>query len=247
MLYSAKSPHRLLFSLTLLCVSPLPQGLRAEQTPCETLLQNGNQAFLKKDYPQAETFFKKALEDQAAVGLYWNLAQTYCAQGKPAEAILSLERALCLSPRDPELQQRLSLLRSENGLKTPKTSPLESFSRLAPCNTWAYAFSLSVAVWMFFGIFKFSGRSALRLLASVGIALSLAGLAGYHELDNQAIVLHNELPLRVAPTPNALAHSTLKAGTSLKIQKLHNSDAFVTLPDGTLGWVAQNGVARVLG
>lgn len=195
----------------------------------------------------------------ASPELYLAQGNAYLAAGDEGRAILAYERGLRLKPGQKDLVNNLKF--AETQLETV-LADLPGFflqrwwkwlgSRLG--TTFSYLLAglfwwLAVAAFAIW-FFKRAGLSEKRrflLLPAAGAALVLAvsfyflGNSRAAELSrtDQAVLVSERAPLRVAPGPEATLEQQLTAGQRLRIVDEYQGKYFkVALRDGKQGWLS---------
>ncbi|HHD57072.1 MAG TPA: tetratricopeptide repeat protein, partial [Desulfobulbaceae bacterium] len=83
-------------------------------------LELGNQAYMRKDYEAAITYYRQAAKERGfSASLLYNLGNSYARAVKTGPAVLAYEQALRLAPTDPDIRANLESVRKANGLYEP--------------------------------------------------------------------------------------------------------------------------------
>lgn len=170
----------------------------------------GLDAYEAGQYAEATTFFKRSLEQEETAALRHNLALSLYQEGKPAEAVWQLERALKLQPFNQNYHFKLGALRQQMGLFKPSSSWWFSTAQLLSFGGWVWIASLSF--WVFLAariVPRLAGRRprlATNLTGGLGGTLLILSLT--------AIILQksNEITGTIlAETPATLHHAPASA------------------------------------
>ncbi len=107
------------------------RGAQAAFDRADRALASGHYSQATQDYQQI------IARNGYSAPLLFNLGNAFYREGKWGWAILSYERALWLSPRDPDVAANLQLARQQAGLTTPVPNPFEKAARVVCANTLA--------------------------------------------------------------------------------------------------------------
>lgn len=222
----------------------------------DEIVARGNQAYQDGDYATAiEAYEAVQAAGFESAGLEYNLGNAYFKSGDLGRSILHWERALALSPGDPDVQANLELARS---LTVDAVEPLPTFWLVSAVSWWLQAFRrgvliLSVAM----GWIALSGGIILRVLARseaphrLGRWAAIAGasvvlILGSNLLARElgvwqperAVILVEATPVRSAPAEeDDLTLFEIHEGTRVRIDQRAGEWAEVVLDDGKVGWV----------
>lgn len=218
----------------------------------EQLFNEGNEAYLDRDYPRATELYQKSLSEEQTAATQFNLGNAYYKQGKTGYAILHYERALILDPTNPEAQANLNWLRKELHLETEELGLFKRYAHLLNINTWAW---IAVACfWMavtFILLPRLQGMrrplcNGLAFLCILGFIASKAALYHYHLEAQQGVVLTQNAPLKIAPTESSNALLHLHEGELLNIEgDTFESFIRVETPKGQSGWIKKDDFSKI--
>ncbi len=206
----------------------------------------GNDAYVKGNYPVAIQHYTDALKEGQSVALYDNLASAYSRVGEIGLAVWSYERALTLSPRNPEARANLLSIRTLAQLEAPKTSFIDAFSSLLCIHTWCWLGAIA-----FWGIVFIIGHRFLThkrcswpwrfgmTLSGFLFVCSLTVLVHSWDSFHCGVIVAKTAPLKLSPTPNSSTIASLKSGEIATIQKPSHSHFLLQLPNGKTGWVEE--------
>lgn len=214
-----------------------------------------NAAYEQGQYARAVEEYQKIFDTGRTSGaLYFNLGNAYVRLDRLGQAIRYYEKARSLRSADPRVQHNLEQARRQAGVYPGRLPPRGLAGLVAGWSPLA----LFVAGWLLLGgagavavvWTRPGGRSVSRHplvwgpvaggLLLVGVAL---GTSYVQSAQQRAVVVAEQAPLRVAPTPTAASDTTLPEGTLLAVKGDQAQWTEVRLADGTVGWVA----ARALG
>src|SRR5258708_3624899 len=109
--------------------------------------ETANQVYDQGKFAEAKEGYEKLIESGAgSANVYYNLGNADFRLGSAGRAMLGYERALALSPRHPEAQANLKLLRQQNGAKLRPLSWSERIAVNLPADAWSIV--AAVAGWV---------------------------------------------------------------------------------------------------
>jgi hypothetical protein len=187
-----------------------------------------------------------------ATSTLFNQANADARNGKTAQAIVAYKRAEFLSPEDKNIQANLNWVRTHAGLPIVAQTPLERSVSWASPNALAWLGTVGLILmgtsWVLArpripgrGFFLAAGVCGLTLLA---LSMMSAVLAG--QTSQQAVVLTEEAPARIAPTTVSEIAFKLPAGAVATMEGKHGSFILVTDASGHTGWVSQSDLEAIL-
>ena len=217
-------------------------------------------------------FSALAAQHGVSAPLLFNLGNASFRAGEIGEAVLALERALLLAPRDPDIAANLRQVRHAANLPEPEHDLWSSLVAAATADGWAWLASACLTLACALGVTArhwrgavatpaLSGASLLRSTTArstasrrlTGLALAAALLslvaatacASALAARNRGVVLGREPTLRVAPYASAVASSPLVPGELVELGRPHNDFVLVRTADGRSGWLGVNQVGRI--
>jgi tetratricopeptide (TPR) repeat protein len=222
----------------------------------EEIFERGNLLYQEGDFAGAieayETVRGAGFESAA---LHYNLGNAYFKAGELGRSILEWERALLLSPGDPDALANLELARS---LTADAVAPLPRFWLFSALDWWVRLVPrrplilLVTAAWLLTGLGVVARilvrRPDVRRLGtwaaiSGGIVVVLFGTnLMVRELGigrpERAVVLERAVSVRSAPAADDdLTLFEIHEGTRVRVEERTGDWAEVVLDDGKVGWV----------
>ena len=204
------------------------------------------------DYSTAAAEFRSLLPRFSSEALEYNLGNTLYRLREYPEALLHYKRSFVIDPTNPDLRATLNLAREAASLEEAEPTFLDEMGHRLSWKYWTVL--LCLGVWGLVATLLLSPlprlpnlwRNCLVLL--FGIILIVSGLAQYVWIStaNEAIVLTEDAPLRIAPTASSPLESRLPAGSSVFTKSHYGDFRQVRLSDGTEGWILESSIARVL-
>lgn len=193
--------------------------------------------------------------------LFYNLGSAYYLEGDLGQAILNLQRAAQLNPRDPDIRHNLALARAQaqqTGFQADQPGgPLAAVADLT--RRWMTLNELSLlalGAWFVLGFLVLAWRQlrparaprALRhaaALALILVAVSGAALASRLVTDTiqpGAIIVAGQVALSDLPGEGQSTPYTLSGGTSVNVVETRGNWARLSMPGGVGGWIPQEAV-----
>lgn len=220
-------------------------------------------SYVNGDYQKAIAQYNQLLAEGKSAEVYYNLGNAYYRTEEITQAILAYERALLLSPGDPDIRFNLQLARSKTVDRiVPQSqffavtwyrSLVNSFS----ADGWAYASLLALALAIVLALlYLFSSPLWLRKIGFFGAALMLiafllANLFAWqqkHDFTNRhgAIIIQSAVPVKSTPAANGTDLFILHEGTKVEVTDDTMQDwKEITVPDGNQGWVQTNQIELI--
>lgn len=212
----------------------------------------GNEAYNEDQFDRAIDLYRQALELAESTALHYNLANTFYRNGQIGPAILHYEKALALDPANPDVHRNLSFVRAAAELREPTQEFTTQFAMRLPIKVWTWilaaGFWVTLALLLLPGLYRGKTNILSRITLAVAIAALLSAtvaLVGYQKVSGTCIVLTEDTPLRISPTPESSERGYLRAGTQASIRKEHGVFVFLDLPDGDVGWTQSSKIGRV--
>jgi len=180
-------------------------------------------------------------------------ARTFVADGQRAlarddraSAVLSLERARWLAPREPFVRAAIAAADvNEAEPFLPRAARLltsREWSAIATTFGWlsGLGIALVVAGWR--------SRYAVRGAVAAGCAFVI-GMTGIMESNASApgVVTGSDTQMLVAPYPSAVVEKALPAGTMVVVGSRYDAFVHVKAGDGATGWVPRDRVEPIAG
>jgi tetratricopeptide (TPR) repeat protein len=211
-------------------------------------------------FARAQSMFSALISEHPdAPGLLTDLGHAALGAQDLGDAVLAYRRALALDPTEGRALKNLAFIREQAlpawAVRPQAPSAVETFlfwhQRMTPaaCLLWgAVAFCCAVLLWV---PWPRAGARALRPLAVapalLWVWLTAAGVAAPTP-DRDAVVMVDDLPLRVADSASAaqVSERRLPAGAEVTLLERRDGWAKVQAPSGQEGWVPVASVALVI-
>jgi hypothetical protein len=186
----------------------------------------------------ADSFAARVTREPHVPAYWYNLGTAFYRLGEDGRARAAWIRAARLAPRDAEIRRALRLLPADPSGR--EIAPVVPFRP-------AEAALVAVVLWVL-GWSAVLQRRVRRAGVALLLAAALAGTAGWLVGEwyrrPTAIVLADDVSLRVAPYGSADAARPLGAGQALRVMRQEGAWLLVARP-GTMGWVRLGEVARL--
>jgi tetratricopeptide (TPR) repeat protein len=224
-------------------------------------LSDAQTAFAAADYPAAMRAYEAALSsDGPSAGLYYNLAMTQLRLAQPAEASLSLRRAILLDPQMTDARVALSDLERSQGVPPAPSGwmarwrgivaekiPLQALTIAGSVIAWLGAFLMLVAI--FRRGRKFWPVTGSFALLAIGKALFfVAYFSDPRVSERQAAVVlaGGGASLLSAPADQSSVVAKVPAGASVHVHRRSGEWSYCETPSGEKGWTATKSLERVV-
>jgi tetratricopeptide (TPR) repeat protein len=175
----------------------------------QTQLDNAEESFKKGDFQRTIEIYESLIKIEKIKDpyVYYNLSNAYYRAGNIGKAILNIEKALKLAPRDKDIKENAQFLHLEAGQKREQTIQdilLKHFS----LNEITIALSIFIILFFFslsLSLLKRNKsikRTAIFLLFSLIACLSIFILKGCDELSIKKAVILSPSVVRSGPGEN---------------------------------------------
>ncbi len=221
----------------------------------EALFKSASEAYNEGDYNKAVENYMEILEKgRHSAALYYNLGNAYYKLDKIAPSIYYYEKALLLTPNDPEIRENLAFAQNmtlDAIDKVPETGFIRLYNNAREWmsfDQWSYTaivfMILFVLSYMAFYFLRYTTQKRMAFISSIA-ALFLALLALviaftlYSDFRSQdpAIVFSAEAVVRSEPNARSSQAFLLHEGTKVEVVDKLNDYRKISLPDGKTGWL----------
>jgi hypothetical protein len=236
----------------------------------EAPLRIAGQLYAQGNYAQAAESYRQLVDQgYAAPALFYNLGLTYLKADDLGRALWSLRSAEQLAPRDEDIRAALVEARTTLAAKAPAgdpalraPEPMGLGQLIQEVRRWVTADELAIlalglwaglAILLLVGMTAAGGRArrAVRgtsAVVGVGLAVALLVLTGPTWVDGgtvSAVVVGDNVELRVGPGAGFGAAATAPWGADVRVAEVRGDWVQVTLADGGRGWALARQVAVV--
>lgn len=241
--------YRLLLTIILLC----PAAAQAEVSDPDGIFIEANAHYAAEEYAEAITLYETLAANGAhSAAVHFNLGNAYFKTGDTGRAIHHFSKAQVLAPGDPDIARNLRFVRDFKQVPEPARPwwqvwalqlHVDNWFWLASGSFWLLAFALVIfPLWRGLRSLRWVGAA----IGSVGLVTALLGLAGYHFMANDIIILPKEIELRAAPTTASPGSDIAQAGERATIIEDRGEYLLVALATGERsGWLKRGEVGRI--
>lgn len=228
-------------SLMLLLILAATSGLRAEDRSAEELFFAANSLAAEGEYAEAIPLYETALASKPSPNIHYNLGNAYHRLGNPGKARLHWERSLAMDPGHAEARHNVRLLLNELDLGSEAPGPAMRLAQTVSFGQWTWVFTLSFWV-LLFSLLARKRKKTPWLLIPAGLGTLFLIIAGASLLllnptRHAAVVVADNVRLRVAPTPESPTGISVKAARKVRILGAYGTFLHVSLPTGQHGYL----------
>lgn len=227
-------------------------SLRADsRSLMENAYLEGNQRYANEDFAGAIESYQRAMLGGESANLHFNLGNAYARSGDVGRAVLHYRKALALDPNHVDARTNLILVEDDAGIDIEDRSFLVEWAEHFAVNFWGVlcvsGFWILIVAWVFAPSFRLGARTLalITFLCLIGLGCSGLGLAGYHLMGKQAVVVGEAVSLRVAPTDKSPGSLDVAQGLTVLKKREVNGYVLVDLPDGSEGYLSASDVVPV--
>ena len=208
------------------------------------------------DYQKAIEIYSEILENgQHSAELYYNLGNAYYKLNQIAPSIYNYEKALLLSPNDPEIKNNLSYAQNMtlDAIEIiPETGLAKFYKAITGIMTfdqWSYTavvfMILFVLLYIAFYYFKYATKKRIAFIGSI-VSLFISVLTvvfafiQYEDFraDRPAIIFDSEVKIKAEPNTRSEPIFVLHEGTKVHVLDELNEWHKIRIADGKTGWVS---------
>lgn len=219
---------------------------------------NADTAYIHENYQQAIKDYEELLHGGVSAELYYNMGNAYYRTDNITMAVLYYERALLLSPGDPDIRFNLQLARSKTIDKiTPESEMFfitwyHSLVNLTSVDGWAKISILCFFISLFLAlVYLFTTKIWLRKSGFYGGMAMLAFfifsiLFAYQQKEQLlnrtgAIIISPSVTIKSTPSKNSTDLFIIHEGTKVNItDNSMKGWKEVKIADGKQGWIPAN-------
>lgn len=230
------------------------------QAQGESLFEEATQLYNQGEYSQALERYDKILErGQHSAALYFNIGNCHYKLGAIGPSIYYYEKALLLSPGDPEILNNLAYaqnMRLDAIQEVPQSELAALYQRTVSRFTYDQWAGIAVALFLLFTLaylgYYFMRRANHKRMALIGGLLALAVGVGallmaqlqlqHYKNDNPAIVMSKQVKVSSEPNRNSPVIFTLHEGTKVKVVERLGDWEKIQIADGQTGWLLDENI-----
>jgi len=214
-------------------------------------------AYSMKKYDQAIAGYERIIKTHGySPAVLYNLGNSYFHTDQWGKAILNYERALLLSPDDPDIKANLQAAQQRAGIETAEPKWWQQVLDWMTPNQWAWLATTLLFLWAALAlVYWFApGPVAVKwwrlaiclVLAAFGLTAACAGMAAMKR--HYAVVVAKDAKVLQSPWAKAKEVASLPEGQRIavdKIDKQYQQYVRVRYDKRQLGWVSRSEVEAV--
>ncbi|MBK1884193.1 tetratricopeptide repeat protein [Luteolibacter pohnpeiensis] len=242
-------------SLTRMVLGLLAMGVLAHAGTVDAF-KKANADYEAGRFAEAAQAYEGILKsDGPRASVLKNLGSAYFKAGDNGRAILAFERALVLSPRDPDLLANLELAQKQAAV-FPEENPKgwQTVLTRYSARRWSELVLIAGIIlpllamgWIFLPGNRRIGLAALAVLDLAMLGIAIPGLKAKTGESTRAIVLAKPATVRISPFETAGDRGTIAEGREVALGKQSHGYYWVSVDQGSLqGWVANQEIAPVI-
>lgn len=224
----------------------------------EVMFDSATVAYNQGDYEKAIDYYEEILETgKHSAALYYNLGNCHYKLNQIAPSIYYYEKALLLSPNDPEIKNNLVYAQNmtlDAVSPLPETALSRLYNRVAGSlsfDGWAYLgvvfVLIFVVAYILFYYFRYPMQKRIAFISSL-VAISLAvvfvlfAFLRYqdYKADQPAIIFAQEINVKAEPNDRSDVAFILHEGTKVNVLEGFDTWKKIQIADGQVGWVPQS-------
>jgi len=220
--------------------------LRVSAAPAPDLFEKASDLYIDGLYDESAAAFRSVLGDTLGAGALHNLGNAEWHRGNVGQAVLAWERARWLDPFNADSSVNLRFARRSTELPDPQLTWHEKCSSWLPVSTWAWlaciGFWLAADSLALPHLLRWNRVGWVQSAAAIGLGLfllSAPGILGVESRRRLAVLLQEDVPLRLTPTVSAQVLTTLPAGDVVRIKRERGQYLYIRTPDGG-GWILRS-------
>ncbi len=229
----------------------------------EALFSEATEFYNKGEYTKALENYGKILENgQHSAALYFNLGNCHYKLGAIGPSIYYYEKALLLSPGDPEILNNLAYaenMRLDAVQQMPQSELAALYKKVVSLFTsdqWAYLavglVLLFVMAYMGYYFLRTANHKRMALvggLFALGLGILCLVMARLQlqqtKNDNPAIIFSKQVKVSSEPNTNSDVIFTLHEGTKVKVIEELGAWEKIRIADGQTGWLLAENIKKI--
>jgi len=231
-----------------------------EITDKHELFEKANRLYSERDFDSARILYKKILEHHGKnSAVMYNISNSAFRNGDIGKAILFLERARLIAPKDPDITANLNFLRRQTVDKFVEEEEgflqkiFNDFQNLLTLETQVIIILILSLIMVFllgFALFSHKRRNLkiyiIMILFVLTLIMGVSAAVKYNRQKNniRAVVMTEVINAVNEPRGN-IPIFTAHEGTVLRIVNTSGEWYFVSLPNGISGWVQAKFLERI--
>ena len=226
----------------------------------ESLFDAATEDYNAGNYEAAAKKYLEILDGGShSTAIYYNLGNCYYKLNKIAPSIYYYEKALMLSPNDPEVKSNLAFARNmtlddiEAVPETGITRFMNQVTGLMGFDQWSRTAIIFMMLFVGFYIayyylryashkrLAFTASMACLLLTAISVFMAYMQYSKYVS-EQPAIVFAEEAIVKSEPNERSAQSFVLHEGTKVQVLEALNEWGKIQLADGSTGWIQKKDV-----
>ena len=218
----------------------------------DSLFDQANAKYQSGDFKSAAALYEQGIQSgQSTASTYYNLGNARFRLKQKGKAMASYERALSLSPRDPDIQWNIDVLRSILTDRLEESSDNFTFYWIKNKLTlftpdemnWDLTGLLGLlALMVLAGLWLPKLRSLIGLIQGIAffllLMMALLFIVKWNEIkDPRVVILDKEVTARYGPSEKETAAFLLHEGAKAKATDASRDWLYITLENKNSGWI----------
>ncbi len=234
----------------------LATAVQADPLPQNFL--DGIRYYREGDYGKAVSEFQKIADAGIQNGqLYYNIGNAYLRSNRIGHAVLWYERALKLTPEDPDLRfnytYALSLTKDERAERGASLVRVLFFWKylLSPTLIRWIAIGLNLLFWMAMFVRLIRQKKILKtpMYLLLFMTLIFTGTAGYNYYERvyqkEGVILPEQVSVRSGLTEESTELFVLHAGTKIGVEREKDGHVQIFFSEGKIGWIEKSQIGII--
>jgi tetratricopeptide (TPR) repeat protein len=199
----------------------------------------------------AELYEKQVQSGDRTAAVYYDLANAYFRTGQKAKALIAYERALLITPRDPDILWNIAVLKSTLADRLePKDGNvfmlwIREITAKFTANEVSIAITGILAVWFLWALLSFAFPALKIWLTGIQtvtfLCLAAASILFFFKWQEvripRVVVTAKEVTARYGPSERETKAFTLHEGAEGRVMDETGEWINVSLPDKNSGWI----------
>lgn len=236
----------------------VPATVCAASDRFSAMLETAENAFIEGDYRKTIEIYEALIQVEKINDpyLYYNLSNAYYRNAETGKAVVNIERAYLLKPRDKDIRHNRNFFASATG--SPRESSFDGIydkvinicSLNAMTVITAFLFLLPLVLSVLFFATKKTAFKKMALILPVFVAVSsiITALKVKNEIIDTAAVILKDAEVRSGPGVNNPGLFKLAQGRIVRAERAGGGWTFITVkPEKISGWTESANLENING